>query len=431
MPTDIELLQIEGRGLQIAHEALAALVENPELLDRARARFSKPPPFYRSPSGSPTQPPSPDRRSPAQKRRERKHFEILFEQQASTVLGQFDAQTNEEWKRLRCQPGYRPSPGVECMGSHADLIVKTRWIEQGIWREGYDRYMPVRGVWKHEHKKEWPGWEPAEERELALSRPYSQFVFQVSKERERIQEEIKHAAKPLAAAATVAIPPDINTTAYERVKSLWTKRNIWNVKWGVLPGEAWKHERPFDEMLEEALAGPETPTVEHIPDPDAPQPISTTDVLANAVTQPTSAGDFNGAEWVLAEIDAWILKEEQAAELAAQRLVANNNGEDALNTPEGLDTKSVALGPVHALRVSKGSKACEPARSSIKRRMASVLEPASPPRADAPRRSRRLQELRDRAIEVTAKSGNTTRNGRVSKQAGMGRQGRSLRVRVR
>jgi hypothetical protein len=66
--------------------------------------------------------------------------------------------------------------------------------------------------------------------------------------------------------------------------------------------------------------------------------------------------------------------------------------------------------------------------------MASVLElhvPASPPRADAPRRSRRLQELRDRAIEVTAKSGKTTRSGRVSKHAGMGRQGRSLRVGVR
>jgi hypothetical protein len=93
----------------------------------------------------------------------------------------------------------------------------------------------------------------------------------VSKERERIQEEIKHAEKPLAAApAPVAIPPDINTTAYERVKSLWTERNIWNVKWGVLPGEAWKHGRPFDEMLEEALAAPETPTLEHISDADAP-----------------------------------------------------------------------------------------------------------------------------------------------------------------
>ena len=83
-----------------------------------------------------------------------------------------------------------------------------------------------RGCGSTSTKKEWPGWEPAEDRELALSRPYSQFVFQVSKERERIQEEIKHAAKPLAAAAPVAIPPDINTTAYERVKSLWTERNI-------------------------------------------------------------------------------------------------------------------------------------------------------------------------------------------------------------
>ena len=48
-------------------------------------------------------------------------------------------------------------------------------------------------------------------------------------------------------------PLDINTTAYERLKSAWTRRGIWNNKWGVLPAMSWKHEEPFEEMLRERL----------------------------------------------------------------------------------------------------------------------------------------------------------------------------------
>ena len=51
----------------------------------------------------------------------------------------------------------------------------------------------------------------------------------------------------------MSTPPDINTTAYKRVKSAWTKRRIWNTKWGVLPGMSWKHEQPFEETLREEL----------------------------------------------------------------------------------------------------------------------------------------------------------------------------------
>lgn len=51
----------------------------------------------------------------------------------------------------------------------------------------------------------------------------------------------------------MSTPHDINTTAYERLKSAWTKRGIWNNKWGVLPGMSWKHEEPFEEMLRERL----------------------------------------------------------------------------------------------------------------------------------------------------------------------------------
>lgn len=46
---------------------------------------------------------------------------------------------------------------------------------------------------------------------------------------------------------------DINTTAYENVKNTWTKRGIWNKRWGILPGMWWKHEEPLEE---EAANGP-------------------------------------------------------------------------------------------------------------------------------------------------------------------------------
>jgi hypothetical protein len=40
---------------------------------------------------------------------------------------------------------------------------------------------------------------------------------------------------------------DINTRAYENVKNTWTKRGIWNRRWGILPGMSWKHEEPLEE----------------------------------------------------------------------------------------------------------------------------------------------------------------------------------------
>ena len=46
---------------------------------------------------------------------------------------------------------------------------------------------------------------------------------------------------------------DINTRAYENVKNTWTKRGIWNKRWGILPGMSWKHEEPLEE---EAADGP-------------------------------------------------------------------------------------------------------------------------------------------------------------------------------
>lgn len=48
---------------------------------------------------------------------------------------------------------------------------------------------------------------------------------------------------------------NIKKKAYENVKNTWTKRGIWNGRWGilVLPGMSWEHEEPLEE---EAADGP-------------------------------------------------------------------------------------------------------------------------------------------------------------------------------
>jgi hypothetical protein len=53
------------------------------------------------------------------------------------------------------------------------------------------------------------------EREREASRPSHQFVYQISKEREQIQEESANGEGADAA--------DINTRAFENVKNTWTK----------------------------------------------------------------------------------------------------------------------------------------------------------------------------------------------------------------
>jgi hypothetical protein len=70
-----------------------------------------------------------------------------------------------------------------------------------------------------------------------------------------LEEEVRQwALKKLEDDAVMSTtPPDINTTAYERLKSACTRRGIWNNKWGVLPGMSWKHEEPVEEMLRERL----------------------------------------------------------------------------------------------------------------------------------------------------------------------------------
>ncbi|KLJ10844.1 hypothetical protein EMPG_09858 [Blastomyces silverae] len=104
------------------------------------------------------------------------------------------------------------------------------------------------------------------EREREASRPFYQFNYQLSREREKIQR----AAERADVTPTAALSPDINTKAYERVKATWIRRKIWNTKWGIMPGMVWKHEEPLETL--------------------------TTDLPSNQVSPPRPANDRHDAE---------------------------------------------------------------------------------------------------------------------------------------
>lgn len=166
--------------------------------------------------------------------------------------------------------------------------IKRCWVEQGIWNDNWDQF--ASGLWKHEEPLEVESETETDlapespldpftcvvtplqskkrsdrrqlkseedrrriserravrEREREASRPYYQFVFQISKERERIQDESTDEE-----CIDMSLP-DINTRAYENIKNIWIRRRIWNKTWGVLPGMTWKHEEPLEEVVDDS-----------------------------------------------------------------------------------------------------------------------------------------------------------------------------------
>ncbi|KAK0718708.1 hypothetical protein B0T21DRAFT_295274 [Apiosordaria backusii] len=77
------------------------------------------------------------------------------------------------------------------------------------------------------------------------SRPYHQFVYQISKEREWIKDEMAHTAPGSAI--------DLDAMAYESVKNNWIKDGVWHPEWDDQPGRTWKHEEPEPEDEEEGV----------------------------------------------------------------------------------------------------------------------------------------------------------------------------------
>jgi hypothetical protein len=179
------------------------------------------------------------------------------ESAASLPYNQFKTQMREEEMQIHKLSlyGIRPVPEGSNVRWLAHEIVRKRWVEQGIWDDTWIRYGA--NSWKHERqlKSESPphpkpkndeerqqnaAWLALRKREHEASRPYHQFIYQMSKEREKIQERCE-SERP--AIRELKLNDDrINTKAYENVKNTWKKRKIWNKNWGLMPGMLWKHE---------------------------------------------------------------------------------------------------------------------------------------------------------------------------------------------
>ena len=292
-----------GGGLTDAHWALHNYYENPRLLDRVRHRFDEsPPPYQSEPSGTTTQPPSPE---PTEEQLiykwENRRCQLENERGQTWPEAQFDDEIDEETRRFWKTDPLREIFELRPHGykdKEAYKLVKDRWLEQGIWSDKWTKETRGNWRWKHElppkssRDSEAAATRPSlfspprattspeestnagiemgdtaaqEERQRDASRPIHQFYYHISVERERIRGELENRNR---------MPMDINTQAYENVKQRWVARKIWDERWRVLPGMSWKHEEPLDEFLDyfapaptleattnghQAIAGPARP----------------------------------------------------------------------------------------------------------------------------------------------------------------------------
>ncbi|KAI9835506.1 MAG: hypothetical protein M1837_003708 [Sclerophora amabilis] len=442
---------IRGDGLERAHDALARLEADPLGLDRARMRFSQPPPSYRSqPSGTTTLSASPEPTSDEKRRRELRDLrfyrrkKIMDERAASFPLQQFKDQREEETKRIfYADPrsswmGQIPIQGIE--ETQAVETVKKQWIEQGIWKDKWEwdemadgRFWDV-GPWKHEEPLELESESETDteaesppptfsisgtpqkslqpkprrpksdhekrriaerrvkrETERQASRPYHQFIYQIGKERERIQDKSANGEGADAA--------DINTRAYENVKNTWTTRGMWNERWGLLPGMSWKHEEPLEEEeTDEDPASISTkPSVNgsHVAEQaplrrlfGSPSPVGSNQLQASSITSTSQQG-------LSADIDFAAIENGDAVRSPSpsnsprpgtgKRVLRPTPGQTSRSSkrkPSDKDEQiqpvaSKLLDPVHPSRVSKATEKKRPGPGPTPRRRPNASQDAS------------------------------------------------------
>ncbi|KAA6406979.1 MAG: hypothetical protein FRX48_09277 [Lasallia pustulata] len=389
-----------------AKRALARLEGGPLRVVCERQRFSdSPPPYTSNPSGTTTRSASPNPPSEEQLLREQRR-QLAREARASEPDQQFTAQVEEERRRIwNADPrtSWRSTPFGDTFIEEASETVKKRWAEQGIWNNNWNQF--AYGLWKHEEplelesesetdkeaessplfsffpKQPQPKPTPksddekrriverrmVREHEREASRPYHQFIYQISKERERIQDE--PANEEGAGAA------DINTRAYENVKNTWSKRGIWSKRWGILPGMLWKHEQPLEaEIADRSAPVPANPLVNgshevgEVPDiclfgspPVEPDHRQTSNALNSSQQGPPA--DIN-----LAGLENGDAERSSSAPISPRLSIgkrvhrprtgqASRPSRKKPSHKDGLPqaTASAALGPVHSSKVSKAA----------------------------------------------------------------------------
>ena len=449
---------LRGDGLARAQRALAGLEGDPLRLDRERERFShSPPPYTSNPSGTTTRSASPNPPSEEQRLRQERRAQLARDRMASEPYEQFSHQIDEEEKRVfeANLDGIYHIPVGSCPATIARKNVKKRWVEQGIWSNKWNQF--ALGRWKHEEpleldsesvtdteiessaslsifssKKPRPQPKPrrlksddekrriserrvAREREREASRPYHQFVYQISKERERVQEEFENGESANGAG--------INTTAYKNVKNAWAKRGIWNGRWGILPGMSWKHEEPLEE---EAADGPalvlakplmngshEAGEATSIRIFGSPPSVVTNHRQASDALNPSYQGpsrDINSAGLENGDPERPFSASNSPPLISDNQVLRPTTGKALLPSKrkasgEGRRSANEFLGPVHTSKVSKaaGKRKVPQVRLDISPKVtsddlllssrvdAAELQPLHPPDRVTPRRSKRLR----------------------------------------
>jgi hypothetical protein len=394
----------------------------------------------------------------------------MDERAASLPLQQFDAQVDEEKKRIwNANPRTNWMSKIPIAGTEEKQAIETikeRWVEQGIWKDKWDEmaagrgYMGV-GKWKHEEPLELesesetdteaesppptfsifgvpqkpPQPKPRRpksdderrqiaerrairEREREASRPYYQFIYQISKERERTQDESANGEGADAA--------DINTRAYENIKNTWTKRGIWNGGWGILPGMSWKHEWPLEEeAADDPAPVPANPFVNGTHEAEeAPtrrifgslSPVVPNHRQTSGIMNTTQQGP--SAEFGSARLENRDAERSPSASNSPRRHIAGKRDRRP-TTGQALRSKgkipshkdgqpqpvaSASLGPVHSSKVSKATRKKRPGpqqQQNTSQEVSSgdppllsgsdIAEPLPQAASIPPRRSKRLQ----------------------------------------
>lgn len=298
---------LRGHGLLMAQNALMALQDS-QLHGNVNSRFSDSPPPYSSPEAHhSTVSQSPDQANEEQRLRKERLWQLTEERDASKPHYQLKAQLRQEEKLVDRADQDRtcPVPIGSSVRSVAYTNVKRRWVVQGIWDETWDHMASNSPMWKHEkplklesesdaeipahhslfatpdpelpiceeEKREAKGKQAetreTKEREHQASRPFYQFNYQLSRERDRLL----HGPSEHGIGNPDITAPDLNTRAYNNVKNDWIEWKIWDRLWGIIPGMSWKHEKSVMKHLrDEGFAVEEEDILQMNNDPV--QPIS-------------------------------------------------------------------------------------------------------------------------------------------------------------
>lgn len=251
-------------------------------LDGDRSRFNGPPPSYTShQSHNSTRSQSPCELTEKQRCWEQQQWQLRRDREASRPDQQFDTQVDEaeahSIKKIENRALEVPD-GTNLQDLARDTV-KQLWMDRGIWSDEWKITPQPR--WMHELSNLSPGTDTVAQHqpniftssptkpELALrrmeagwkfqqaaarqalrkrkregTRPLPQFISQVYEECERVHHELRD--------GTGSAPADVNSRAYNNVKSTWVKRGIWDHEWGILPGMSWKHERPVQVLQDDS-----------------------------------------------------------------------------------------------------------------------------------------------------------------------------------